>query len=147
MGKVTILGIDPGKTTGWGVIYVEDRKVTLGPFGETKDMTLIEIKEHIQNADVVAYEGFWVRPDKAKHGAFDWNQMSAPQAVGSLLTLCKLFEIKTVKEQQPSQRIPGYGFLGLPSRHRHYEDALAHAMFYAVTKLKALPLSRTSGRT
>ena len=136
-----ILALDPGKTTGWAIIYVNDKIVTLGSFGETKDMTLVEIKEHIESSDVVVYEGFWIRPDKAKHGSFDWNQMPAPQVIGSLKTLCNLFEKKLV-EQQPSQRIPGYGYLGLSSRKRHYEDALAHAMFYAVTKLQALPLRK-----
>jgi hypothetical protein len=140
---IKITALDPGKTTGWAVIYVKDKTVTLGPFGETKDMTLVDIKEHLQNATVVLYEGFWIRPDKSRQGSFDWNQMPAPQVIGSLLTLCKLFEVPVVK-QQPGQRIPGYGYLGLTSRKRHYEDALAHAMFYAVTKLQALPLRKTS---
>lgn len=142
--SVKIIGLDPGKTTGWGVLYVNGKTVTLGQFGETKDMTLVEIKEHIESADVVVYEGFWIRPDKARNASFDWNEMPAPQVIGALLTLCNLFGTKKVVKHQPSRRMPGYGYLGLTSRKRHYEDALAHAMFYAVTKLQALPLHRTS---
>ena len=143
-----ILGIDPGKTTGWAVIYVEDKRISLGKSGQTKDMTLVDIKEHLEDADVIVYEGFWTRPTKARQGAFDWDQMTAPQVIGSLLTLCRVLGIQQVVKQQPAQKVPGYGFSGLRyvkgKQGQHMFDALAHAVFYAVTQLQCRPVNTPS---
>ena len=138
-----ILGLDPGKSTGWATITVEDKKITLGLFGITKDQTLVEIEDELKKADVVVYEGYWIRPDKAHSGAFDWDEAPALQVIGSLLTLCRLHGKKNVK-QQPSQRVPGYAFAGLKyekkKQGQHAQDALAHAVYYAVKQLQALPV-------
>ena len=142
--KVRITGIDPGKTTGWATITVVDKKITLGLFGETKDQTLVEIVDELKEADVIVYEGYWIRPDKLHAGSFDWQNVPAEQTIGGLLTLAKLYGKKTVK-QQPSQRVPGYAFAGLnyqkTKKKKHYEDALAHAVFYAVKELQAHPVT------
>jgi hypothetical protein len=141
-----IVGIDPGKTTGWAVITVENKKITLGKFGTTKDLSLLEIKPILADADVVAYEGFWIRPGKAEQGHFNWSQMQTPQVIGSIRTLCGELGIQT-KEQQPSQKVPGYAFAGMKyvkgKQGTHWQDALAHAVFYAVRQLQAHPVGTT----
>lgn len=142
-----ILGIDPGGSTGWATIFIkEDRSIEPGTFGVTRDKTLIEIKDEIAAADLVVYEGFWLRPDKAQKGDFNWQSMPAEQAIGALLTLCKLNQIPVVK-QQPAQRVPGYSFAGLTYRKgakgKHSQDALAHAVFYAVKHLQASPVHKS----
>jgi len=141
---VRILGIDPGKTTGWAELSLQGRSLHLGMFGSTKDKTLVEIMPLLKEADVIIYEGWWTRPSKAQKGAFDWKPMEAPEVIGSLLTLCKILEKKQVIKQQPSSKVPGYSFAGMKyvkgKQGTHWQDALAHATFYAVTKLKALPV-------
>jgi hypothetical protein len=129
-----IIGLDPGGTTGWACITVnDDRTITLGQFGNTKDQTLVDITDHIKWADVVCYEGFWLRPDYARAGRFDWQQNVAEQAIGSLMTLCKLLQKQAVVKQMPSQKRPGYGFSGQEYKKgktgTHWQDALAHALF------------------
>lgn len=144
----TILGIDPGKTTGWAMISVDKPKISLVEFGVTKDTTLVEIINQLKKTDVVVYEGWFTRPDKSRTGAFDWKPMETPQVIGSLLTLCKVLEIQRVHKQQPSQKVPGYGFAGLNyvkgKQGTHWQDALAHAVFYAVTQLQCHPVSKPS---
>ena len=141
---MTILGIDPGKTTGWATIRIEDGRIRPGLVGTTTDMTLVEIQEHIQEADVVVYEGWRTRPDMAKAGKFNWQTVPAEQVVGSLKTLCKLFGKKALVEQQATQKVPGYGFAGMvyvPKKQgQHWQDALAHAVFYAVRKEGCSPI-------
>lgn len=144
---IKLLGIDPGKTTGYARLDIdEDKQLKLGLFGITKDMTLVDIKKHVEEADIIIYEGWWTRPDKARGGAFDYKSMHAPEVIGSLLTLCKLLQKERIVKQQPSQRVPGYGFVGLVykagARGTHWQDALAHAGYYAVTKLQALPVRK-----
>ena len=146
--SVKILGVDPGKTTGWATITVNDETKKIGPglFGNCTDTSLVEINEHVAWADVVVYEGFWVRPDLAKAGGFDWGKMTAEEAIGSLRTLCKLNQNTPMVEQQPAQRVPGYSFAGMVykkgAKGKHWQDAFAHAVFYAVTKLQAHPVRK-----
>jgi hypothetical protein len=144
MNSVRILAIDPGKTTGWATITVEDNKIYLGVFGNSTDMELIELKDLIESSDVIVYEGFWVRPDMAKAGHFNWDEMPALKVIGSLMTLCKLYQKTQVVKQQPSQRVPGYAFAGMAyqkgKKGKHWQDALAHACFYAVQRLHASPV-------
>ncbi len=140
-----ILGIDPGGSTGWANIEVNNKIISLGIFGVTKDMTLVTIGDQIRDTDIVVYEGFWLRPDKARRGDFDWQSNSAEQVIGSLMTLCNLFQKQQVVKQQPSQRVPGYAFAGMKyvkgKKGQHSQDALAHAVYYAVKVLRALPVS------
>jgi len=141
-----LLGIDPGKTTGWATIEVEESEIKLGQFGNTSDQTLVELADWINWADIIVYEGFWLRPDKARAGHFDWQVNVAEQAIGSLMTLCKLYQKSKVVKQLPAQKPPGYGFSGQAykkgAKGKHWQDALAHVCFYAVTQLKARPVQR-----
>jgi len=141
-----LLGIDPGKATGWAAIEIgEDHKITPADWGVTRDMTLIELKDQIERADLVVYEGYWIRPDMAEKGDFNWQNVPAEKVIGSLTTLCKLMETELIaKPQQPSQRVVGYAFAGMVykkgAKGKHKEDALAHVVYYAVKKLRALPI-------
>lgn len=142
-----ILGIDPGKTTGYASITVdENNNISLGEFGQCKDMTLLDIEEEFQKADIIVYEGYWIRPDLAMAGKFNWQGAPAIEAIGAVMSLAKRFQ-KTAVKQQPSQRIPGYAFAGLKydqkKKGRHWQDALAHACFYAVSKQRAIPVPQT----
>jgi hypothetical protein len=142
-----ILGIDPGGTTGWAELNVIDNKLVPGFFGMTKDKTLKEIRPNIQNADVIVYEGFWIRPDKAMGGKFNWQEPPALIVIGALLALCAELGKTQVVKQTPAQRVPGYGFAGLSYKKGasgvHDRDALAHAAYYAVKELHARPVVRT----
>ena len=145
---VLVLGIDPGKTTGWAQLEVVDKKIELRPFGETKDTTLTELIPLIRESDVIVYEAWLTRPKHLQRGAFDWNPMIAPQVIGSLLTLCKVLEKQQVVKQQPSIKPVGFAFAGMKyeskTHQAHWKDALAHAMFYSVKILQGLPVRRTS---
>lgn len=139
----TILGLDPGKTTGWAIIRVgEDRKVELGLIGETKDMALLEIEPRFDEADVIVYENFLVRPKNAMKGDFNYDPMFAPQVIGAIKTLAALKK-KDLQKQEPAIKPVGYGFAGLQytrgKKGMHVQDAIAHAWFYAVKQLHALP--------
>jgi hypothetical protein len=143
-----IIALDPGQTTGWAIIDVENGAIQLIEFGTTKDLTLVEIADKLIAADVIVYEGFWLRPDKARMGHFDWYENVTEQVIGSLRTICKLNGKEALIKQQPSQKLPGYAFAGLTykkgAKGKHWQDALAHACFYAVNRLKANPVRARS---
>lgn len=143
-----ILGLDPGKTTGYALIETEGsgRNISLVNVGETKDMTLITIKDLFEKADVVVYESWRTRPGKAQSGAFNWGTMPAPEAIGAVKTLRQLFcPDATLVVQEPAIKPAGYGFANLKyvkgKDGMHVQDAVAHAVYYAVRKLRALPVS------
>ena len=139
-----LLGIDPGRVTGYFMISMIDRDIspTL-QFGECRDLTMIELVPLIQEAEEVVCESFEVRPKKAKEGAFDWDPMETPQVIGSLKSLCSLYG-KPIHMQSPSIKPVGYGFANAKyqkgKKGMHIQDALAHVVYYAVRRLNAKPL-------
>lgn len=144
--RIRILGVDPGKTTGWANVTMdEDRRLEMGEFGQTKDMQLIEIIDQIRSADIIVYEGWWTRPDKAMNGKFNWQGVDPEKVIGSLLTLAKLHQKDKVVKQQASQRVAGFAWAGMEykqgAKGRHWQDAFAHAVYYAVKTLRAFPLT------
>ncbi|MET0785591.1 MAG: hypothetical protein ABWY25_02665 [Paenisporosarcina sp.] len=143
-----VLAIDPGKTTGWAWISLVDKKINLGQFGTTRDTTLVELIPVIKESDIIVYEGWWTRPSYAKVGRFDFDTMITPQVIGSLLTICKTLEKKEPVKQQPAVKPVGYGMTGMKyvkgKAGTHWQDAMAHAVFYAVKNLGALPVSKPS---
>lgn len=145
-----ILAIDPGKTTGWAQIDLEsNKKITLCPFGTTKDTELTELIPQIRESGIIVYEAWLTRPKHLQRGAFDWDPMITPQVIGSLKTLCKVLGKPVPVEQQPSIKPVGYALAGMKyeqgKKGTHWQDALAHAVFYAVKKLGALPVRISSG--
>jgi hypothetical protein len=141
---VNILGIDPGKTTGLAVIIIdlETKKARIDHAGVSMDITAIEYRDLIENADVIVVEDFKVRPNKAKGGSFDWSPMETPKVIGSIQTLAALIEKKVVL-QQPTVKPMGYGFANMKyvkgKPGTHIQDAAAHAMYYAVRHKLCLP--------
>jgi hypothetical protein len=128
------------------MIHLDDdtKKINLHAFGVTKDMTMMEIKPQFERADVIVYEGWWTRPNKAQTGAFDWDPMNAPVAIGAIQTMCAILEKTAKPPQQPASKVPGYSYMGMKyhkgKKGMHAHDALAHACFFAVTKLGANPV-------
>ena len=114
--------------------------------GETKDMTLTEIEEEFKIADLVVYEGFWLRKDIAESGRWNWNEGEVMQVVGVIKSLASRYQ-KQLEKVQSGQRIPGYAWVGMkfdPTKRGkgvHQKDALAHAVSYAVRRLGARPVS------
>jgi hypothetical protein len=141
---INILGIDPGKTTGLAVILIdpETKKARIDHAGVSMDLTAIEYKDLLDAADYIIVEDFKVRPGKAKSGSFDWSPMETPKIIGSIQTLAALIGKKVVL-QQPTIKPMGYGFAnmnyvkGKPGTH--FQDAAAHAMYFAVKQKLALP--------
>jgi hypothetical protein len=74
--------------------------------------------------------------------------MITPQVIGSLTTLCKALERKAPVKQQPSIKPVGYAFAGMKylagKQGTHWQDALAHAVYYAVKQLGAHPVRKSS---
>jgi hypothetical protein len=144
-----ILAVDPGESNGWCLLDLnEDRTVHLVTFGTEKKLVFYrKLREWMQTdyeLDAVIAEDFKVRPINAKTGSFDWNRMPAPQVLGVLEFFAQSMTIPFVL-QQPSIKPVGYGFLGKPyvkgAKNAHHLDALAHGMYYLVTKHRAIPNS------
>lgn len=142
-----ILGIDPGGTTGYSLIEVRDKEIVPLAFGECKDKLLLKLVPHLQAADVIVYENFLLRPGMARSGAFDWKSNITEQVIGSLKTLAALHGKEVAKPQEPAQKPVGYGFANLKyvpgKKGTHWQDAHAHAVFYAVKKVGANPVRPT----
>lgn len=143
-----ILALDPGKNTGWGMIRVADgRTLPTGQLGVCLDQTLLELEPQFVEADLIVCESFEVRPKLARAGAFDWDPMETPQVIGAMKALAKRLNKKVVM-QSPSVKPVGYGYCGMVyvkgKKGMHMQDALAHAVYYAVKTLKANPLGSGS---
>ena len=143
-----LLAIDPGKTTGWATVVLTGKDISLGLFGTTKDTTLVEIASIIEEADLLIYEAWLTRPKHLQRGAFDWDPMITPQVIGSFLTLAKTLGKSEPIKQQPSVKPVGYALTGMKyvrgKQGTHHQDAMAHAVYYAVKNLGALPVSSSS---
>lgn len=137
-----ILGLDPGGTTGWALLELERKKFSLQDWGHDKDTSMAGQEENIRKADLVIVEDFLVDPKHARRGAFDRDRMIAPQVIGSIKTLCRVLD--TPYHLQPNSVKPvGYGYINKKyvkgKQGMHKWDALAHAAYYAVTRLGAFP--------
>lgn len=139
-----VLGLDPGKTTGVALIEIFNKRIKPPlAYLECRDETLLEIEHLFAEADFIVVEDFKTRPGKARQGAFDWDQMIAPQVIGAAKALAKRYK-KDLILQQPSLKPVAYGlsnqkyYPGKKGMHR--QDALAHAVFYSVRSLHALPV-------
>jgi hypothetical protein len=140
-----VAGFDPGLTTGFAIISISGKKITPVRVGEIKNglKGLQEFNTILSEVNHVAIEGFLVRPKNARQGSFDWDPMIAPQVIAQLRTLCELSSLP-YKIQQPSIKPVGYGFANQKyqagKKGTHSQDALAHAVYYAVTVLGAHPV-------
>ena len=141
---VVLLGIDPGKTTGWAIaeLNLDTKVIKPTDFGDSTDPTGLELFDKMKEADYIIVESFLVDPRFARSGAFDYDSMIAPQVIGSLKTLAAQLK-KEIVMQPASVKPVGYGFLGKKykkgKKGMHRWDALAHVYYYAVKHLQALP--------
>lgn len=149
---IKILGLDPGKTTGWAVIHVNEMagSRTISPtlkYGETKDMTLGDIQEHIVAADVICYEGWRTFKKEAERGALNYQKVYAEQVIGAMNTLLRVLNLSPkVHENLSNAKKVGYGYWGVKQPKGsgdgvHWKDAMSHAIWFAVAKLGARPPS------
>jgi len=138
-----ILGIDPGKHTGLGMIEVIEDKIHLRTMRESLDVTCTDYLDLLGQADVIVVEDFLLRPTKAREGAFDWNNMVAPRVIGAITAQLAGLK-KPLVLQQPSIKPVGYAWSNQRyvkgKKGQHIPDALAHAVYYAVRTLKAIPV-------
>jgi len=141
-----ILGCDPGKTTGLGMIEVDGKTIKLVSMRESKDVTCSDYLDLLQEADQIVLEGFLTRPKNARAGNFDWDDMVAPRVIGAVTALAHAFQ-KPLVIQQPAIKPVGYAWSNQRyvkgKKGQHVPDALAHAVYYAVSKLKATPLGNS----
>jgi len=140
-----VLGLDPGKNTGYCMIEVIDRKIKpTGELGVAKNESIEPLKELINSADLVVCEDFLIRPDKARSGHFDYNNMVAPRVIGKIELLCELTGTR-LEKQPASVKPPAYGFANMKyspgKKGTHWQDAFAHACYFAVRNLNALPVT------
>lgn len=146
MSVTRILSFDPGKATGWAELTVENREIALGEFGVSNDMTLTDVEHRFEKADVIVYEGFWLRPAVARAGSLDYDEMPAPQVIGVIKRLAKQYGIEHVEKQSAALKPPAYGFSGMKyqkgRKNMHSQDAIAHGVYYAVKKLRANPIRK-----
>jgi hypothetical protein len=142
---IKILGIDPGRTTGLALLSLIEKELKPLAIRESRDLTCRDYLDLLQEADQIVIENFLIRPMKARTGAFDWSDMETPKVIGAIVAqLANLG--KTPVFQEPSVKPPGYG---LSNQHYvkgkkglHIQDAIAHAVFFAVKNLGANPLKR-----
>jgi len=143
--EIFITGFDPGATTGYAIISVLNKKITPLDIGQSTDPTLQDLIPHIERSSIIILEGFWVNPQKARKGHFDYDNMVAPRVIGALQY--KAQELGKQVVIQPAAIKPvGFGFSGRDyvkgKKNQHQWDALAHAVYYAVKVLHASPVSK-----
>jgi len=136
-----ILGVDPGKTTGWCRLY-EDGTTKRG---ETKGNELtFQLLHNLLSDDeeyTVVVENYAVRPVSNKYRSFDhsWDRLDTVRIIGGFEYACQIHSVPYIL-QEPTIKPVGYGYAGLDykpnSKHKevHMDDAEAHAWFYAVNK-------------
>ncbi len=138
-----ILGLDPGKSTGYALIEVVDRNIALKDFGVEKNEQVSKISDLISQSDLVICEDFKLRPEMARAGSLDYDNMVASRVIGKIELLCDLSKTKMVK-QQPSLKPVAYGFAGMRyvkgKKNMHWQDAFAHAVYYSVKNQLASPV-------
>lgn len=144
MKNELVLGIDPGDTTGYCLVRIENRQIkSTGIVGHCKGTDTKKLQDIIEEADVVVLENFRVRPGKARQGVFNNSEMPTIQIIGRIKTLCEI-QNKTLVLQEPAIKPAGYGFSNMKysaKKHGvHWEDALAHAAYYCVTQGLCTPI-------
>ena len=138
-----ILGVDPGGTTGLAIIQIQDKKITPVWIGQSKDQSTKEYVQQIIEVDVLVVEDWKTDPRKSQRGAFSYDPMITTRLIGKLELLAEQHGKKFVL--QPNSIKPvGYGFSNqvyVPGKKgMHQQDALAHAVYYAVRVLGANPV-------
>lgn len=138
-----VLAFDPGISTGWAMIEVLDRKITPLGCGVMKPFDTLAIQELVKQCDIVVTENFRPRKKESDRGAFIQREMTTSEYIGKIETIAELEGKRNVR-QEPSTKPAGYGWSNQKyvagKQGQHFQDALAHAVYYAVQKLGALPV-------
>lgn len=138
-----LLGLDPGKSTGYALIEIKDGDIGLLTMGIEKDEQVALVGELILKSDKVICEDFKLRPNMARSGAFDYDNLVASRVIGKIELLCQMAGTELVK-QQASLKPMAYGFAGMKyqkgKKGMHWQDAFSHAVYFAVKNQLASPL-------
>ncbi len=125
------------------MIEVAGKKITLKTVRESKELSCSDYLDLLVLADVIVVENFLVRPGKARQGSFDWDPMVGPQVIGAINAQLSNLKKKAVF-QEPAIKPVGYGWSNQRyvkgKKGLHIQDAVAHAVYYAVKHLKANPV-------
>lgn len=138
-----IIGIDPGHSTGWAIIEIMDKKMTPINCGVMNPFSVSEMNGLIAQVDIVVIENFRPREKETARGAFIGRENTTSEYIGKIETIAELLGKRCVR-QEPSVKPVGYGWTNQTYRPgkkgTHFQDALAHAGYYAVQKLGASPV-------
>ncbi len=139
-----VLGIDPGKSTGLALIQVDGKTILPVVTEVSRDLTTSDYAHLLERADILVVENFRVRPNKARQGSFDWDPMVTTQVIGALQLQARQ-KNKILVLQEPAVKPVGYGWSNMKyqvgRKGMHWQDALAHAVYYAVKNLAANPVT------
>ena len=138
-----ILGIDPGGTTGLAIIHINEKVLRLTYCGTSRDETLVDQEDLFKEADIIVCEDWKTRPGMARTGAFDGDRMPATRVLGAAQTLARLSGKQFVL-QAASIKPVGYGWSNQKyqkgKKGMHTQDAVAHAVYYAVQQGLCFPV-------
>ena len=139
-----VLGIDPGKTTGWAILTFDLPLVSVELFG------IGEIDEKFFNqwldaviptVDYVVVEDFIINPNvKAwANTTSKINNTNTAKLIGRIQYACHIHS-KPVDLQSPSDKPFAYTLIGLPyvqgKKKQHSNDAQAHARLWLRKKFR-----------
>lgn len=124
-----ILGLDPGKTTGWALLE-NSTPLKIGEWKESEfEEELIKLTDE-EDIDVLVIEDFVFRPG-FKEGK--WKTTEVPKLIGCARVVARIKNIEFV-EQAPAIKPIGYGMAKLKyvkgKRGMHKFDAVAHATYW-----------------
>jgi hypothetical protein len=144
-----ILAVDPGQHNGYCLVsYNAGKDFIVEAFGTMEKLLFYRwLQNECPDLECLVVEDFKTRPNEARRGVFDWNQMVAPKVIGALEYFAEARQIP-IHLQQPAIKPMGYGYLGKTykkgGKDLHHWDAIAHAMFWLVSKKLVLPNRNSS---
>lgn len=137
-----LLGVDPGKTTGWA-LFENGLPVTWGQAKgvEAFDIELDDIVQAYGPPNIVIVEDFALFRGKALQQS--GSKMEASQVIGVMASFARRHKAELVK--QPSNILPiaqKWSKMNMPSNHStsHWVSAYNHAWYYLVRNEMVLPV-------
>lgn len=146
---ILLYGLDPGKTTGFVSCSIVDQQLTVHEafhwgFNQTMDWLSRALK--FEWAYNLIVEDYIINP-KVHHYDHQGDKGIALRLIGAAQFLAILRPDCNFELQQNFRKPTGYGMLGAhydrKKQGQHSKDALAHVMYYAVTKKLARPLAES----
>lgn len=130
----SILGFDPGETTGVAHVLHGEVKAFAMLKGKEGLYTFLRETMPTMSIDFVVVEDYIQRPDNMVRGKShnQWTPQATAKYIGAITYAAELLGIRVV-EQQPSIKPQGYKFAKLEykpgKKGTHAFDAIAHAMY------------------